>query len=150
LRYNFLIDLNIFINQLPPINNVEPVEITSLPVEDKSVSAILPNNIPLSEPHNKLTLEEIDEETQMFREERKYELKELAENRNLKQNTYFLINSQFDNEIEKHPPQEIEERIYENTPSNYPKTLMINRPVNWKASFFKFLLKFIKLVPIVV
>jgi hypothetical protein len=26
-----------FINQLPPINNVEPVEIVSLAVEDKSI-----------------------------------------------------------------------------------------------------------------
>jgi hypothetical protein len=57
----------------------------------------------------------------MFREERKHELKELAENQNLKQNTYILINSQFNDEIKEHPPQEIEERIYENTPSNYPK-----------------------------
>jgi hypothetical protein len=49
----------------------------------------------------------------MFRKERKRELKDLAENQNLKQ---------------------IQERIYENTPLKYPKILMINKPVNWKAS----------------
>jgi hypothetical protein len=48
--------------------------------------------------------------------------------------TIFGINSQFNNEIKEHLPQETEERIYENIPPNYPKILMINKPVNWEAS----------------
>jgi hypothetical protein len=41
---------------------------------------------------------------------------------------------QFDNEIKEHLPQKIEERIYEDIAPNYPKILMINKPVNWEAS----------------
>jgi hypothetical protein len=134
LQYNFLMDLRFFINQLPLNDNVDPVEIVALAVEDISIPAEQPDDVPPLEQPDELTLEEIDEEMQMFREERKHELKELAENQNLKQNTYILINSQFNDEIKEHPPQEIEERIYENTPKNYPKILMINKPVNWKAS----------------
>jgi hypothetical protein len=70
----------------------------------------------------------------MFREDRINKLRELAENQKLQNNTYILINSQFDNEIKEHPPKEIEERIYDDTPPNYPKILMINKPVNWEAS----------------
>jgi hypothetical protein len=98
-------DLRFFINELPPINNVEPVEIVNLPVEYKSIPAEQPDDDPLSEQPDEQTLEEIGEEVQMFREKRKRELKDLAENQNLKQNAYILINSQFNDEIKKHPPQ---------------------------------------------
>jgi hypothetical protein len=64
------------------------------------------------------TLQETDEEIQMFREDRINKLGELAENQKLQNNTYILINSQCDNEIKEHPPKEIEERIYEDIPQN--------------------------------
>jgi hypothetical protein len=73
-------------------------------------------------------LQEIDEEIQMYREDRINKIRELAENQKLQNNTYILINSQFDNKIKEHPPQKIEERIYEDAPPNYPKILMINKP----------------------
>jgi hypothetical protein len=39
----------------------------------------------------------------MFREGRINKLRELAENQKLQNNTYILINSQFDNEMKEHP-----------------------------------------------
>jgi hypothetical protein len=135
LGNNFVEDLTILRDKLPPITITEPVEIINLPVENKSVFADQPDEVPLPELPEEQTLQEIDEEIQMCREEdRINKLRELAENQKLQNNTYILINSQFDNKIKKHPPKEIEERIYEDIPPNYPKILMINKPVNWEAS----------------
>jgi hypothetical protein len=113
LGNNFVRDLTIFRDNLPPITNKEPVEIINSPVEDKSIPAEQHNDPPLPEIPEELTLQEIDEEIQMFREDRINKLRELAENQKLQNNTYILINSQFHNEIKEHPPKEIEERIYE-------------------------------------
>jgi hypothetical protein len=77
--FNFSMDLYYFMSQLDPYENVEPIEIIVLPTEDLYVPAEQPDDIPLKEPLEELTLEEIDEEAQMFREERKQELKKLAE-----------------------------------------------------------------------
>jgi hypothetical protein len=58
----------------------------------------------------------------------------MALNQNLHQETYYLINKQFEREIARHPPNNVEEKIFDNKPKNYPKTLMINEPVDWEES----------------
>jgi hypothetical protein len=62
LGNNFVRDLSNFRDQLPPISNTEPVEIINLPVEDKSIPAEQPDDPPLPELPEELTLQEIDEE----------------------------------------------------------------------------------------
>jgi hypothetical protein len=62
LGNNFVRDLTIFRDKLPPITNTEPVEIINLPVEDKSIPADQLDDPPLPEIPEELTLQEIDEE----------------------------------------------------------------------------------------
>jgi hypothetical protein len=57
------------------------------------------------------TLHEIDEEIQMFREDRIKKLRELVENQKLQNNTYILINSQFDNEIKNILPKKLKKEF---------------------------------------
>jgi hypothetical protein len=52
-----------------------------------------------------LSPEEIAEAEKMIREDRKNELRKLAFNKHLHQETYYLINKQFEREIERHPPK---------------------------------------------
>jgi hypothetical protein len=80
------------------------------------------------------TTDEIIESENMIREDRKNELRKLAYNQGLQQKTYYLINKQFERELILHPPKDIEERVYDNKPKNYPKVLMINEPVIWEES----------------
>jgi hypothetical protein len=54
----------------------------------------------------------------MIREDRKNELRKLAYNQGL-QETYYLINKQFERELTLHPPKDIEERVYDNKLKNY-------------------------------
>jgi hypothetical protein len=70
----------------------------------------------------------------MFRENRKNELRKLAFNHGLHQETYYLINKQFEKEFSLHPPKNISEKQFYNKPENYPKVLMINEPVDWEES----------------
>jgi hypothetical protein len=70
----------------------------------------------------------------MIREDRKNELRKLVYNQGLQQETYHLINKQLKKELTLHPPKDIEEKIFDNKPKDYPKVLMINEPVNWKES----------------
>jgi hypothetical protein len=51
--------------------------------------------------------EEISETEMMLCEDRKNELRKLAFNKNLKQETFYLINKQFEKEITLHPPKNI-------------------------------------------
>jgi hypothetical protein len=81
-----------------------------------------------------LSPEEIAEAERMIREDRKNELKKFVHNTNLRHETYYLINKQFEKEIERHPPKNINERHFNNKPENYPKVLMINEPVDWEES----------------
>jgi hypothetical protein len=62
------------------------------------------------------------------------ELRRLAYNHGLKQETFYLISRQFEKEIALHPPKYISEKLYYNKPENFPKVLMINEPVSWKES----------------
>jgi hypothetical protein len=75
LGNNFVSDLTIFRNKLPPITNVDPIEIINLPVENKYIPAEQPEDSPLPEIPEEQTLQEIDEEIQMFREKRLLSLK---------------------------------------------------------------------------
>jgi hypothetical protein len=78
--------------------------------------------------------EEIAETELMIREDRKEELKKLAYNQGLRHETYYLINKQFKREIAQHPPKNVDEKIFENKPEDYPETFMINKLVDWEAS----------------
>jgi hypothetical protein len=69
----------------------------------------------------------------MIREDRKNELRMLAFNQHLHHETYYLINKQFEREIERHPPKNIAIKIFDEIPDDYPKTLMINEPVDWEV-----------------
>jgi hypothetical protein len=80
------------------------------------------------------TLKEITETEKMIREDRKNELKKLAFNQHLYQETYYLMNKQFEREINNNPPKDIEKRIYQNKPEDYPNALIINEHVNWEES----------------
>jgi hypothetical protein len=61
LGNNFVRDLTIFRDKLPPITITEPVEIINLPVEDKSIPADQHDDAPLPEILEELTLQETDE-----------------------------------------------------------------------------------------
>jgi hypothetical protein len=63
------------------------------------------------------------ETERMIREDRKNELRKLAYNRGLKQETYYLINRQFGKQITLHPQKYIPEKLFYNKPENYPKIL---------------------------
>jgi hypothetical protein len=58
LGNNFVLDLTIFRNKLPPITNTKPVEIINLSVEDKSIPAEQFEDAPLPEIPEELTLQE--------------------------------------------------------------------------------------------
>jgi hypothetical protein len=47
---------------------------------------------------------------------------------------FYLLNKQFEREIERHPPKNIPIKIFDEIPDDYPKTLMINELVDWEAS----------------
>jgi hypothetical protein len=81
-----------------------------------------------------LSPDEIAEGERMIREDRKNELRKLAFNKHLHQETYYLINKQFEREIERHHPKVVTERNFNNKPEDYPNVLMINEPVDWEAS----------------
>jgi hypothetical protein len=70
-----------------------------------------------------LSLEETAETELMIRK-RKNELKRLAYNQGLRHETYYLINKQFEKEIARHPPKNINEKHFNNKPEDYPKTLI--------------------------
>jgi hypothetical protein len=57
--FNFSMDLDYFVSQLDPFENVEPIEVIVLPTEDLSIPAEQSDDIPLEEPLEELTLEEI-------------------------------------------------------------------------------------------
>jgi hypothetical protein len=80
------------------------------------------------------TPEEIAEAETMIREDRKNELRKLAHNQGLRHETYYFINKQFEREVQRHPPKNIEEKIFEDKPEDYPNVLMINEPVTWEES----------------
>jgi hypothetical protein len=75
--------------------------------------------------------EEIAETELMIREDKKEELKKLA---CLRHETYYIINKQFERELQRHPHKKIEEKIFEDKPKDYTNVLMINEPVNWEES----------------
>jgi hypothetical protein len=81
-----------------------------------------------------LSPEERADFEKMIREDRKNELRKLAFSKHLHKETYYLINKQFEKEIERHPPKSIHIKIFDEIPDDYPKTLMINEPVDWEAS----------------
>jgi hypothetical protein len=70
----------------------------------------------------------------MIRKDRKAELRMLAFNQGLRHETYNLINKQFERELQRHPPKNIEEKIFEDKPVDYPNVLTINEPENWEES----------------
>jgi hypothetical protein len=80
------------------------------------------------------TPEERADFEKMIREDRKNELRKLAFNERLHQETYNLINTQFEREIVRHFPKDLVERHFNNKPDDYPNVLMINEPVNWEYS----------------
>jgi hypothetical protein len=47
---------------------------------------------------------------------RKTELRMLAFNLGLRHETYYLINEQFERKLQRHPPKNIEEKIFEDKP----------------------------------
>jgi hypothetical protein len=55
--------------------------------------------------------EEIAETELMIREDRKEKLKKLAYNQGLRHETYYLTNKQFEREIARHPPKNVEEKL---------------------------------------
>jgi hypothetical protein len=57
--------------------------------------------------------EKIAETELMIRKDRKEELKKLAYNQGLKHETIYLINTQFEKEIERHPPKDIAIKIFD-------------------------------------
>jgi hypothetical protein len=57
-------------------------------------------------------LELIAETEKMIREGRKNELRKLVYNHGLKQETYYLINRQFEKQITLHPPKCISEKLF--------------------------------------
>jgi hypothetical protein len=63
-----------------------------------------------------LTPEEKAEAEKIIREDRKNELRKLAFSKHLHQETYYLINKQFEREIEKHPPKNIPIKIFDEIP----------------------------------
>jgi hypothetical protein len=62
----------------------------------------------------------------MIREDRKTELRMLAFNQGLRQETYHLINKQFERELLRHPFENIEDKIFNNKPKDSPKVFVIN------------------------
>jgi hypothetical protein len=78
--------------------------------------------------------EELAETEMMIREDRKNELKILAFNQKLREETYYLMNQQTEKAIEKNIPKDIEGREFEEKPEEYPDVLMINEPANLSAS----------------
>jgi hypothetical protein len=80
------------------------------------------------------TPEERADFEKMVREDRKNELRKLGFNERLHQETYNLINKQFEREIAQHPTKNITEKQFDNKPKDYPKVLMINKPVDWEYS----------------
>jgi hypothetical protein len=81
-----------------------------------------------------LSPEEIAEAEKMIREDRKNELRKLEHNAGLRHETYYLINKQFEREIERHPPKDLAEHHFNNKPEDYPNVLMINEPLDWEES----------------
>jgi hypothetical protein len=71
--------------------------------------------------------EEIVETELMIREDRKEELRKLSFNQHLHQETYYLINKQFEREITRHPPKDLPERHFNNKPEDYPRVFMTSR-----------------------
>jgi hypothetical protein len=65
-----------------------------------------------------LSPEKTAEAEKMIREDRKNELRKLAFNKHLHQETYYLINKQFEREIKKHPPENIAELHFNNKPED--------------------------------
>jgi hypothetical protein len=57
--------------------------------------------------------EEIADTELMIREDRKEKLRKLSLNQHLDQETYYLINKQFEREIARHPPKNVAEKIFE-------------------------------------
>jgi hypothetical protein len=78
--------------------------------------------------------EEIEEAEMMIRKDRKNKLRKLAFNEYLQQETFYLINKQFEKETAQHPPKNVGEIHFNNKPEDYPKVLMINEPVDWEES----------------
>jgi hypothetical protein len=58
----------------------------------------------------------------------------LSFNQGLRHETYHLINRQFERKLQRHPPKNIEEKIFEDKLEYYTNVFMINEPVNWKES----------------
>jgi hypothetical protein len=102
--------------------------ISRIKIEQKLV------NLPEMEKVELSTPEEIAEEERMIKEDRKNELRKLADNQRLHQETYYLINKQFEKETTLHPPKNISEKQFYNKPEDFPKVLMINEPINWEES----------------
>jgi hypothetical protein len=67
----------------------------------------------------------------MIRDNRKKELRKLAHSQGLRHETYNLINKQFEKEIARYPSRNINEKIFNNKPEDYPRVLIINEPVDW-------------------
>jgi hypothetical protein len=63
-----------------------------------------------------LSPDEIAKAERMIREDRKNELRKLAFSKHLHQETYYLINKQFEREIERHPPKNIPIKIFDEIP----------------------------------
>jgi hypothetical protein len=63
----------------------------------------------------------------MIREDRKAELRMLAFNQGLRHETYYLINKQFEEKLQR-------QKIFDVKPENYPNVLMTNEPINWEES----------------
>jgi predicted nucleic acid-binding protein len=78
------------------------------------------------------TPEERTDFEKMIRQDRKNELRKLTLNKHLYQETYCLINKQFEKEISQHLPKNIAERHFNNKPDDCPRVLMINEPVYCK------------------
>jgi hypothetical protein len=66
------------------------------------------------------TPEERADFEKMVREDRKNELRKLAFNKHLHQETYYLINKQFEKEIERHPTKNVPIKIFDEIPDDTP------------------------------
>jgi hypothetical protein len=77
----------------------------------KQKVSLLSSNLPEIEKVRLSTSEEMVETQRMQREDIKNELRKLAYNQNLKQETYYLINKQFKKEISLHPPKNVTNKL---------------------------------------
>jgi hypothetical protein len=58
----------------------------------------------------------------------------LAHSAGLRHETYYLINKQFEREIERHQPKSVAEHHFNNKLEKYLNVFMINAPVDWEES----------------